>query len=123
MRKLLTSLLLFAFLIHSIGGAFILLSFQMNRAYIAENLCENRFDAIPICKGQCFLNKQLDEQKKQENKASNVKLKEVQLFCQEVSVIKFPVEFLSTFPFYNFFYPAFISFEYAFVIDQPPELT
>jgi hypothetical protein len=121
MRKLLTFLLLFTILIQSTGGAFILLSFQMNRAYIAENLCVNRFDAIPVCKGQCFLNKQLNEQKKQENKAPNVKVKEVQWFCQEVLNAKFPIEFRSTLPESHFFYPLFISFEFPGVVDQPPE--
>ncbi|HLZ87173.1 MAG TPA: hypothetical protein VKQ52_08035, partial [Puia sp.] len=33
--------------------------FQVNRDYIASNLCVNRLNAISCCKGKCFLNKSL----------------------------------------------------------------
>ncbi len=38
----------------------------------------NRFEAIPICKGQCYLNKELKKTEKNEKKTSTQKEKEVQ---------------------------------------------
>lgn len=41
--------------------------FQVNRDYIARNLCVNRLDIYSCCKGKCFLTKSLaaDENKQQ----------------------------------------------------------
>lgn len=41
--------------------------FQVNRDFIARNLCVNRLNPISCCKGTCFLNKKLadDEDKQQ----------------------------------------------------------
>lgn len=50
----------------------------MNRTEIAQTICVNRFEAIPICKGQCFLDKQLKKTEKQEKKTSSQKEKEIQ---------------------------------------------
>lgn len=121
MRKLLTFLLVFAFLIQSTGGLHILISFHLNRAYIAKNLCKNRFDALPVCKGQCYLNKQLAEQKKQGNNKQNLKLKEIQLFCQEVVVETLVFAFFSILSKSHFLYTLCLSFDYIFGVDQPPE--
>lgn len=121
MRKLLTFLLIFAFLIQSTGGLHILISFHLNRAYIAKNLCTNRFDTIPVCKGQCYLNKQLAEQKKQGNDKQNLKLKEIQLFCQEVVVETLVFAFFSILSKSHFLYRLCLSFDYIFGVDQPPE--
>jgi len=35
--------------------------FQVNRDFIARNLCVNRLNPISCCKGSCFLNKKLAE--------------------------------------------------------------
>ena len=40
--------------------------FQVNRDFIAKNLCVNRLNAISCCKGTCFLNKSLAEDEKQQ---------------------------------------------------------
>ena len=41
--------------------------FQVNRDFIAQNLCVNRLNPISCCKGTCFLNKKLaDDESKQE---------------------------------------------------------
>jgi hypothetical protein len=38
----------------------VVLSYEWNKAYIAENLCENQV-RIPMCNGTCYLGKQLRE--------------------------------------------------------------
>lgn len=63
----------------------IILNFEMNREFIAANLCEKKEEVNNCCKGSCHLNKQLEqESKKEESPASNsAKDKfETQLFCQ-----------------------------------------
>ena len=52
-------------------------SFYIQQDYIAQNLCINRFDAIPVCKGQCYLKKQL---KTNENQEKKKKLKFLQIY-------------------------------------------
>ncbi len=59
-----------------------MVAFEMNRNYIARNLCVNRFDAIPVCKGSCVLEKELNRNEKQQEKFPELKLKETSLFCQ-----------------------------------------
>jgi hypothetical protein len=54
----------------------------MQRDYIAKNLCINRFDMIPLCKGKCYLTQQLKENEKREQNLPDVKHKDVQLFFQ-----------------------------------------
>jgi hypothetical protein len=39
----------------------LIVQFQVNRNYIAQNLCVNRLNPISCCKGTCFLNKSLQE--------------------------------------------------------------
>jgi hypothetical protein len=43
--------------------------FQLNRDYIAEVLCLNRNDEMTVCKGQCYLKKNLDLAGKDEQPA------------------------------------------------------
>ena len=82
MKKLLIPIMLVIFMFQSTCNFWIIISFYANRDYIAENICINRFDQIPVCKGQCFLDEKLQESEKQEQKLPNLKVKEVQLFCE-----------------------------------------
>ncbi|MBS1661094.1 MAG: hypothetical protein JST68_08590 [Bacteroidetes bacterium] len=40
--------------------------FQVNRDFIAKNLCVNRFNACSCCKGKCYLNKKIAEDESQQ---------------------------------------------------------
>lgn len=81
MKKLFAYILLSGFVIQSFSQLLVMTSFYINQDYIAENLCVNRFEAIPICKGQCFLVKELKEnEKKQEKQFPDLKQKEIQFF-------------------------------------------
>lgn len=68
MKRVLVFFLLFIFTIQSTKSLWIITSFNINRESIAANLCVNRFDKIPTCKGQCFLNNQLDKEQKENKK-------------------------------------------------------
>lgn len=69
MKRILVFLLLLIFIIQITKSLWIVTSFHVNRDYIAENICINRFDKIPTCKGQCFLNTELSKEQK-ENKTN-----------------------------------------------------
>ena len=63
--------------------------FVLNRQYIENNLCINRFDKIPVCKGSCYLDKQVKKVDKQEQKFPELKVKELALYISETSIFRF----------------------------------
>ncbi len=52
--------------LHSINLTFIRVHFEVNRDFIAKNLCVNRFNPDSDCKGQCVLMKKLHEETEKE---------------------------------------------------------
>jgi hypothetical protein len=82
MKKSITLFILFLFVFQSTSSLWIIGTFYINQDYIAKNICVNRFDAVPICNGQCFLTKELKASEKKEQKIPNSTYKEVQLFCE-----------------------------------------
>lgn len=83
MKRTVSILFLFVILFQSTSKLWIMGAFYLNRDYISKNICINRFDAVPICKGQCYLKKELKENEKQEQKFPDLKQKEIQLFCHQ----------------------------------------
>lgn len=71
-------------------------NFELNRDYIAKNICVKKDIPDNSCKGSCHLKKQLDEEeKKEETPVRNLKeVKEFQVFCQQRSPFEF-INFLS----------------------------
>ncbi|SCY75630.1 hypothetical protein SAMN02927916_3217 [Flavobacterium anhuiense] len=84
---ILSILILFAF--QNAGSIWIIGDFYINQDYIAKNLCINRFDAVPICNGKCYLENKLKASEKQEQKFPTVTYKEVQLFLQQPQQFSF----------------------------------
>lgn len=66
-----------------------MVSFHIQQETIAETLCINRFDLIPVCKGQCYLESQLKNDDKQERNLPDIKLKDTQLFFAGAFEFKF----------------------------------
>ena len=64
----------------------ILATFYLNRDYIAANICINRFDKMPVCKGSCYLEKKINENKQQQDKSPDIKTNITTLFCETNSV-------------------------------------
>lgn len=82
MKRLVSLLLAITFIMQSTSQLWIVGVFYANRDYIAKNLCINRFDAIPVCKGSCYLEEKLQQdQKQQQNSHPDLKVKEVLLFA------------------------------------------
>jgi hypothetical protein len=68
--------------------------FQVNRDFIARNLCVNRLNPISCCKGTCFLNKNLaDDENKQQAPARGGQRDEVLLQVHRAeSLLPAPLE-------------------------------
>lgn len=69
--------LLLAIIMQSTGSIWIYLGFQLNRDYIVSQLCINRFETIPVCKGSCYLEEKIKEEKSNNDAEIKVKLLEV----------------------------------------------
>ncbi|WP_149207762.1 hypothetical protein [Flavobacterium johnsoniae] len=83
MKKCVTLFILMLLAFQNAGSIWIIGDFYINQDYIAKNICINRFDAIPICNGKCYLEEKLKAQEdKQQQKFPTVTYKEVQLFLQ-----------------------------------------
>lgn len=98
-------------------------SFYINRDYIAENLCVNRFEAIPVCKGQCFLDEKLKEnENKQEQRLPDLKQNQIQLF-QPVDFFSFDLQTDIIFKemTYGVLDQHFNTSEFTLSIFQPPQ--
>ncbi|WP_162623245.1 hypothetical protein [Confluentibacter sediminis] len=89
MNKIITYFLIILFVFQSTSNFWIMFSFYLNRDYIAQELCINRFDKIPVCKGSCYLGEKLSENEKKEQKNTSTKNKEVQLYTQ----VKYDMDF------------------------------
>ena len=75
------------FFIQSASKLLIIANYEVNKAYITKNLCENKAKPMMHCNGKCHLKKQLQKEDKKENSASNsLKEKlEVQFFSESKS--------------------------------------
>lgn len=54
----------------------VMVSFAMNRNYIAANLCENRSKPRSCCKGSCVLKKELQKSDTEQNSPKNAQQNE-----------------------------------------------
>lgn len=89
MKKCTIYSILILLLFQNAGSLWIIGDFYINQDYIAKNLCINRFDAVPLCKGRCYLAKELKGAEKQQQKIPAVTYKEVQLFFEK-AVLSMP---------------------------------
>lgn len=122
MKKVMVFFLLFIFTIQVTKSFWIISSFYLNRDFIAENICINRFDKIPTCKGLCYLDSQLSKEQKETQK-SVLKIEKESFFVLTVSTPKEITRFIPT----NTqkivgHMTVFHSFSFLFSIDNPPEL-
>lgn len=111
------------FLFKATSSLWICVSFYANRDYISKNICINRFDLIPICEGQCYLNSQLKKNDKQEQKLPELKQKETQLFYleQQLQTRENGIRIIDSNP--NFFYYSDYSDVFVMNVFQPPQRT
>ncbi|MBS7786199.1 hypothetical protein KIH23_02730 [Flavobacterium sp. CYK-55] len=122
MKKGVVYFLLFIFTIQSTKSLWIISSFQINREYIANNICINRFDKIPVCKGQCYLNNELNKEQKENKKSLTTIEKEVLYTAPEYITLECPkIQIFTTKEVIGFKTDA-TYFSFLNSVDDPPEL-
>jgi hypothetical protein len=121
LRKILSILLIFSFFVQATSQLWILGVFELNRNYIAANLCINRFESIPVCKGSCVLEQQLNKNEEQQQKLPDLKSKEINLFypSDNLDLISqtLLLDLLSSHTLLN---TTFISSEHLLSVFRPP---
>lgn len=85
MKKILSIWLLGIILVQSTGNCWIIAAFYLNRNRIASMLCINRFEQVPVCRGVCYLQQKLEENEHQQDRAPELKHKEVLLFFEALA--------------------------------------
>lgn len=85
MRTVIIYFLLFATLLPTVSQWGIIAHYQLNKAYIARVLCQNRDKPQLHCDGQCYLAKQLKARQDKQDKETTERVQStpvLQLFCQ-----------------------------------------
>jgi hypothetical protein len=85
MKLACVSILFICVLAATFSQGILIAAFNMNQQFIATTLCENRNHPEIHCNGHCFLNKQLNNQQKQDGSANTGSKTRVsiQLFKEE----------------------------------------
>lgn len=122
MKKVIVIFLLFIFTFQTTKSLWIITSFQINREYIASNLCINRFDKIPTCKGQCFLTKELNKEQNENKKNITTIEKDSIFIAPHFDVIQTPKYSKSILKNKFSFHKATKYTSYLFNFENPPEL-
>ncbi len=84
MKYLILILVLTGVLLQNFGKFIVYTNFELNRSYIANNLCVKKDVKNNTCKGSCHLKKQFDKTEEQEQKQlpQSHKVNLDFLFCQ-----------------------------------------
>ena len=85
MKNALVYILLIATLLPTVSSWGTIAYYQVNKAYIARVLCENRDKPQLHCDGQCYLAKKLRAQQDRQDKETTERVQNtpvLQLFCQ-----------------------------------------
>lgn len=94
--------------------------FELNRDYIASNLCENRDKAWMNCEGKCYLSKKLKQVEEKESKQEREVQKQLMQdsFMPESFIVFFGCEITTTI---NTPYPHQAPSGYSTILFQPPK--
>lgn len=114
-------MLIIAFLVQTTNQLWIWAAFKINQDFIAATICINRFDAVPICKGSCYLEQQLASNREQQDKLPDLKTKEITLFYQQhATLIATPLVIKNTAVVYVAYNSTFIPSTYLQSVFRPP---
>lgn len=76
MKRFIVLLLIAIVVVQSFSRIWIMTAFYINQAYIAANLCVNRFEPVATCKGSCDLNDKLEKERESEQNQVKQKFQE-----------------------------------------------
>ncbi|RYF75767.1 MAG: hypothetical protein EOO39_06485 [Cytophagaceae bacterium] len=91
-RQLLTYTLITSLLLQLFSREVIVMSFELNRDFIAKNLCENRNRPQLNCDGKCYLAKKLKAQHDREDRETTERIQNMPvlaLFCTDLFTFTF----------------------------------
>ena len=91
-RQLLTYILILSLLLQLFSREVIVMSFQLNRDYIAKTLCENRNRPQLHCNGKCYLAKRLRARQAREDQETTERVQHmpvIALFCTDLFSFRF----------------------------------
>ena len=91
-RQLLTYTLIVSLLLQLFSREVIVMSFALNRDYIAKTLCENRSRPELRCNGQCYLAKRLKARQAREDQETTERVHNmpvIALFCADLFSFQF----------------------------------
>ena len=122
LKYIITILLIVTIAIQTFSKWFLILQYEIQKDYIANNLCVDRAKPSSCCKGKCFLQKKLsadEDQQQSLGKSSRLKDSQVDFFLHGIAKIDFrlPVLILR----HNFFYQNGKSQEFTPALFQPPQ--
>jgi hypothetical protein len=114
-------LLIVTIAIQAFSKWIVIITYEINRDYIAKNLCVNRSKPSCCCKGKCFLQKKLaadEDQQQPAGKSTHQEDAQVEFFLQKIEKIdfRFPAFIIQ----HSFFYLNGKSQEFTFSFFQPP---
>jgi hypothetical protein len=121
LKKIASILLIIAFLVQTTNQLWIWAAFKLNQDYIANTLCINRFDLVPICKGSCYLEQKLANNQEQQTKQPDLKTKEITLFYQQsATLLATPLAIKNATVTYVAYNTRFIPSTYLQSVFRPP---
>lgn len=74
MRFIAIPILVLLVMSQTFSNWFVVMAFNLNRDYIAKNLCENRYRPKMNCNGKCVLMKKLQEREKKEQEQQSPRI-------------------------------------------------
>ena len=97
MRNIITLYLSLNILASTLMVPLVYLDFEVRKDYIAKVLCINRDKPITVCGGQCFLAKQLNKVKGQQEKDAQHahQVEQINFFNEAVSILDYNRPFSS----------------------------
>jgi len=109
-------------ILNSMVYSVICVNFQLNRSFISEMFCENKYVPMSECNGQCYLNKQLNEATNQQD-SDWMDLRadfHIYTLCENV-LFRLKAEHPSRI-LHNSNEQSFFLQDYFFAQDKPPQL-
>jgi hypothetical protein len=90
LKKIIPLFLLVGVLLQTFSTLIIIADYQLNKDFIAKNLCENRDKPQMHCNGKCHLMKQIEKDQKRDSTPVNNKIKfQAQFFSESTSVFTY----------------------------------
>ncbi len=121
-HRYITFLLAVAMMLNALVMPLIYIDFKINQDYIAKVLCINRDKPITTCGGQCFLNKQLKEQQKQEQAPENQASKKQSFDTYYQLLFDFEALAFTEKAVYFIPYKNLFTSQFLFSVFHPPQL-